>query len=359
MLHEVAGSDVAVTDIVQPLRKMLRHTRVVIANIEAIDLVKKQVRITRADLPDPVDVSYDQLVLALGAVTNFFNTPGLAEHAVTLKTLGDAILVRNRVIDALELADNQTDETRRQTTLTAVMAGGGFAGIETAGAVNDFLRAGMKFYHRLKEDTVRVVVVDPGDHILPELGMSLGHYAQKKAPRARGGHPAEDEGRRLRRPRGDARQRHEDRHAHVDLDRGHHAGARAGESALRVAAGPHRGERMYASAELSRRLGVWRLRARAGRAETGQILSADRAARHPAGGDGREEHRRDDARPAAAAVQVQDARHVGGHWTAHRGGENARHEVLRNYRLVALALHLPEQTSGFREESSRRARLDP
>src|SRR6478672_2022856 len=126
MLHEVTGSDVAVTDIVQPLRKMLRHTRVAIASIEAIDLVKKQVRITHADLPDPVDVSYDQLVLAVGAVTNFFNTPGLAEHALTMKTLGDAILVRNRVIDALELADNQTDETRRQTTLTAVVAGGGF-----------------------------------------------------------------------------------------------------------------------------------------------------------------------------------------------------------------------------------------
>jgi NADH:ubiquinone reductase (H+-translocating) len=185
MLHEVTGSDVAVTDIVQPLRKMLRHTRVAIASIEAIDLVKKQVRITHADLPDPVDVSYDQLVLALGAVTNFFNTPGLAEHALTMKTLGDAILVRNRVIDALELADNQTDETRRQTTLTAVVAGGGFAGIETAGAVNDFLREGMKFYHRLKEEMVRVVVVHPGDHILPELGISLGHYAQKKL-RARG-----------------------------------------------------------------------------------------------------------------------------------------------------------------------------
>ena len=185
MLHEVTGSDVAVTDIVQPLRKMLRHTRVAIASIEAIDLVKKQVRITHADLPDPVDVSYDQLVLALGAVTNFFNTPGLAEHALTMKTLGDAILVRNRVIDALELADNQTDETRRQTTLTVVVAGGGFAGIETAGAVNDFLREGMKFYHRLKEEMVRVVVVHPGDHILPELGVSLGHYAQKKL-RARG-----------------------------------------------------------------------------------------------------------------------------------------------------------------------------
>src|SRR5262245_1139003 len=84
MLHEVAGSDVAVTDIVQPLRKMLRRTRVAIADVEAIDLVKKQIRIRHSDLPNPYDVPYDQLVLALGAVTNFFKTPGLAEHALTM-----------------------------------------------------------------------------------------------------------------------------------------------------------------------------------------------------------------------------------------------------------------------------------
>jgi NADH dehydrogenase len=181
MLHEVAGSDVAITDIVQPLRKMLRNTRVGIANIEAIDLARKQVRITHADLPNPIDVDYDQLVLALGAVTNFFNIPGLAEHALTMKTLGDAILVRNRIIDALELADNQrTDAAARKTTLTAVVAGGGFAGVETVGAVNDLLREGMKFYHHLKEDMLRVVLVHPGEVILPELGESLGGYAQKK-----------------------------------------------------------------------------------------------------------------------------------------------------------------------------------
>jgi NADH dehydrogenase len=181
MLHEVAGSDVAVTDIVQPLRKMLRHTRIGIAKIEAIDLVKKQVRITHTDLPNPIDVTYDQLVLAVGAVTNFFNTPGLEEHALTMKTLGDAILVRNRVIDALELADNQRmDATARKTTLTAVVAGGGFAGVETVGSINDFLREGMEFYSHLNEDMLRVVLVHPGEVILPELGASLGGYAQKK-----------------------------------------------------------------------------------------------------------------------------------------------------------------------------------
>src|SRR4029453_9606955 len=116
MLHEVAGSDVEVTNIVQPLRKMLRRTHVGIADVEAIDLAKKQVRVRHSDLARSFDFTYDQL--ALGAVTNFYHTPGLEEHALTMKTLGDAILVRNRVIDALELADNQLDETDRKTTLT-------------------------------------------------------------------------------------------------------------------------------------------------------------------------------------------------------------------------------------------------
>ena len=183
MLHEVAGADVEVTDIVQPLRKMLRHSRVVIADVEAIDLPKQQVRIAHSDLPHAYEIPYDQLVLALGAVTNFYRIPGLEEHALTMKTLGDAILVRNRVIDALELADNQASEVERRTTLTVVVAGAGFAGVETVGAVNDLLREAMKFYPRLKQEMLRVVLVDPGAHILPELGESLGHYAHERLAR--------------------------------------------------------------------------------------------------------------------------------------------------------------------------------
>jgi NADH dehydrogenase len=180
MLHEVAGGDLAVTDIVQPLRKLLRFTRVAIADIEAVDLLKKQVRLRHAGLQRVFDVSYDQLVLAVGAVTNFYGTPGLEMHALTMKTLGDAILVRNRVIDALGVADNQPDDGERKVTLTVVVAGGGFAGVETAGAVNDLLREAKRFYPNLKKGLVRVVVVDPGEVILPELSASLGRYAQKK-----------------------------------------------------------------------------------------------------------------------------------------------------------------------------------
>jgi NADH:quinone reductase (non-electrogenic) len=180
MLHEVAGGDVAVTDVVQPLRKMLRRTRVLIVDIQSIDLAGKRVRVLQRDLAQAFDLPYDQLVLAIGAVPNFYRTPGIEEHAVTMKTLGDAILVRNRIIEALDIADNHPDETERKAVLTVVVAGGGFAGVETAGAVNDLLREAIRFYPNLREDMLHIVLVHAGEVILPELSGSLGRYAQKQ-----------------------------------------------------------------------------------------------------------------------------------------------------------------------------------
>ena len=183
MLHEVAASDVAVTDVVQPLRKMLRRTRVLIVEIESIDLAGKRVRIVQPDLAQAFDLTYDQLVLALGTVPNFHRTPGIEEHALTMKTLGDAILLRNRMIEALDVADNHPDEAERMAMLTVVVAGGGFAGAETAGAVNDLLREAIHFYPNLKEGMLRIVLVHHGEVILPELSESLGRYAQTQLKR--------------------------------------------------------------------------------------------------------------------------------------------------------------------------------
>jgi NADH dehydrogenase len=185
MLHEAAGSEVEVTAIVQPLRKMLRRTQILIGKIDAIDLARKKVSVLHGSSPHVYDLTYDHLVLAIGAVTNFYRTPGLEEHALTMKTLGDAILLRNSVIDALETADNEPDEMERKAVLTVVVAGGGLAGVETVGAVNDLLLGAMKFYPNLTEDMRRVVLVHADEIILPELSESLGHFAQEKL-RARG-----------------------------------------------------------------------------------------------------------------------------------------------------------------------------
>jgi NADH dehydrogenase len=183
MLHEVAGSDVSVTDVVRPLRKMLRRTRLLVVDVESIDLIRKQVRVVHPGPARAFDVAYDHLVLALGAVTNFYRTPGVEAHALTMKTLGDAILLRNRIIEAMDVADNCPYETERKAMLTMVVAGGGFAGTETVGAVNDLLREAIRFYPNLREDMLRVVLVEAGHAILPELGESLGRYAQQQLAR--------------------------------------------------------------------------------------------------------------------------------------------------------------------------------
>ena len=126
------------------------------------------------------ELNYTHLVLSLGAITNFFNLPGLAESAMTMKSLGDAIHLRNHLISNLEAADFECFPEEREPLLTFVVAGGGFAGAETIAGVNDFLREALPFYPHLKEEMLRVVLVHPGEVILPELNEKLGRYAQEK-----------------------------------------------------------------------------------------------------------------------------------------------------------------------------------
>src|SRR6201998_207543 len=123
---------------------------------------------------------YDPLVIGLGSITNFFNLPGLEERALTMKSLGDAIHLRNRLIAHLEEADTECCAALRRPLLTFVVAGGGFAGVETIAGINDFVRGALKSYPGLHENMVRMVLVHPGPVILPELGEKLGVYTQRK-----------------------------------------------------------------------------------------------------------------------------------------------------------------------------------
>ncbi len=180
MLHEIAASDLDLTNIVNPVRKMLRHVNFFCGDVDKIDIQGKRVTVSHGFDRHSHDLEYDHLVLALGAVTNFFNLPGVAERALTMKSLGDAIQLRNRLIAHLEEADTECAQTARPALLTFVVAGGGFAGVETIASINDFLRDALPFYPNLKEEMLRIVVVHPGEFILPELGEKLGRYADKK-----------------------------------------------------------------------------------------------------------------------------------------------------------------------------------
>jgi NADH:ubiquinone reductase (H+-translocating) len=180
MLHEVAASDLDLTHIVNPVRKLLRRVSFFDGDVESIDLPGKRVVVSHGTAHHHHEFTYDQLVLALGSITNFYNLPRLEERALTMKSLGDAIYLRNWLIANLEEADFECAAGNREVLLTCVVAGGGFAGVETIGAVNDFLREALPFYAHLTAGLLRVVLVHPGAVILPELGEKLGRFAQKK-----------------------------------------------------------------------------------------------------------------------------------------------------------------------------------
>jgi NADH:ubiquinone reductase (H+-translocating) len=180
MLHEVAASDLDMTHIVNPIRKLLRRVRFFCGEVESIDLTEKRVVVSHGIERHEHEMEYDYLVIGLGSITNFFNTPGLQERALTMKSLGDAVYLRNRLISHLEEADFECMSGVRERLLTIVVAGGGFAGVETIAGINDFLREALPNYPRLQERDLRLVLVHPGAVILPELGEKLGAYAQGK-----------------------------------------------------------------------------------------------------------------------------------------------------------------------------------
>ena len=179
MLHEIAASDLEITNIVNPLRKLLRKVEVLVGDVNEIDLATKRVLISRGRSNRIEQLDYDHLVIALGSVTNFYDLPGLGELAVAMKSLRDAIQLRAQILEHLEEANSEGDPAERRSLLTFVVAGGGFAGVETVAAVNDFVRDALPFYPALAEDMLRVMLVHSGPVILPELGESLGRYSEK------------------------------------------------------------------------------------------------------------------------------------------------------------------------------------
>src|SRR5262249_692583 len=180
MLHEVAASDLDITHIVNPIRKLLHRVNFFEGDVAYIDLPNKCVGVSHGYEPHQHALPYDHLVLALGSITNFFNLPGLEDHALTMKSLGDAIQVRNRLIANLEEASSECAVQERAPLLSVVVAGGGVAGVETTAGIKHFLRESIKFYPNINEEMLRIVLVHPGEVILPELGPKLGAYAQKK-----------------------------------------------------------------------------------------------------------------------------------------------------------------------------------
>jgi NADH dehydrogenase len=180
MLAEVAGSTLEPSHISTPLRSSLRRTEFIRGRVTAIDLESRKV-ILASDSPTVQSVlPYDHLVLALGSVSNYLGMANIEKLAFNFKSLLDAIRIRNHVIEMFERADREPDASQRVPLLNFVIAGGGFAGVELAGALNDFARGILADYPNLNPNELNIVLVHSRDRILPELSESLARYAQKK-----------------------------------------------------------------------------------------------------------------------------------------------------------------------------------
>jgi NADH dehydrogenase len=183
MLAEVAGSSLEPSHISAPLRSSLHQTNVVRGRVTEIDLAGRRVfvdGVVRSNADSSRELKYDHLVLALGSVSNYFGMPNIEKLAFNFKTLFDAIRIRNHVIEMFEKADREQDPDERRKLLTFVIAGGGFAGVELAGALNDFAHGILPDYRNLGIEELRVILVHARDRILPELSESLAQYAMQQ-----------------------------------------------------------------------------------------------------------------------------------------------------------------------------------
>src|SRR2546426_819829 len=130
LLPEVISGSIGLVDMVSPIRRLCPRTQLYMREVERIDLERRTISLAPSFRPRTLDLPYDYLVIATGTVTDFSGMPGVAEHAIPFRTLGDALRLRNRAIHAMEEAANEADEEFRRRLLTFVVGGGGFSGVE-------------------------------------------------------------------------------------------------------------------------------------------------------------------------------------------------------------------------------------
>lgn len=184
MLTEVAGGELNSRHIVHPTYRLPERVRFEQGHVEEIDLDNRRVTISNRSVPGLPSarqvIEYDHLVIALGAVANFHDTPGVKEHAIGMKTINEAATVRNRVMASLERAGQEPDAAARRRLLTFVVGGGGYTGVEAMAAINDLAREEARNYRRVSPEDIRTVLVHAGPRLLPELPADLGDFATEK-----------------------------------------------------------------------------------------------------------------------------------------------------------------------------------
>jgi len=180
MLPQVASGMIETRHIVMPIRAICKKTKFYEGKIKNVDPFGKLVTLWGTSEKRGASIHYDYLIIALGSETNFFGMVDVEKYAYTMKTLNDAVMLRNRVIDMLEQSENETDPILRNSLLTFVVAGGGFAGIETAGELMDLLLDARKYYPTIQKEDIRVIVLESLPMILPGFNEKLAEFAKEK-----------------------------------------------------------------------------------------------------------------------------------------------------------------------------------
>ncbi len=180
LLPEVAASSIHSADAVVPLRQLLRRLQVRQAEVMGIDFEQKKVIVVQGTRLIPVDLHYDELVIALGTGVDLKRFPGLPEHALTMKDLADAHRLRTHVIGCLETADITDDPQVKQQLLTFVVVGAGFSGVETVAETRELVRRALKYYPNIKPDEIRFYLIEYADRILPTFPADLAEYATRR-----------------------------------------------------------------------------------------------------------------------------------------------------------------------------------
>jgi NADH dehydrogenase len=178
-LPEAAAGNISPRHSVVPLRRELRRCRIVAGEVTKIEHARRTATVQPIVGP-PREITYDHIVVAPGSVSRTLPIPGLREHAVGFKTIGEAIWLRNHVLDRLDVAAATTDPQTRRSALTFVFVGGGYAGMEALAEMEDMARDALRYYPELSESDMHWVLVEATRRVLPEVDPDMGAYTVRE-----------------------------------------------------------------------------------------------------------------------------------------------------------------------------------
>ncbi|MET7382210.1 NAD(P)/FAD-dependent oxidoreductase [Streptomyces sp. NPDC005526] len=178
-LPEAAAGAISPRHVVVPLRRVLGQCHLVVGEVTSIDHAHRTATLSTLATEEGAaaeKLTYDELVLAPGSVSRTLPIPGLVDYGIGFKTVEEAIGLRNHVLEQMDIASSTRDPAVRDAALTFVFVGGGYAGVEALGELEDMARYAARYYHNVKPGDMKWILVEASDRILPEVGEEMGRY---------------------------------------------------------------------------------------------------------------------------------------------------------------------------------------